>query len=83
MITVNRGRITYYIKDESVIAAINNLQYLAFTVYPLQNRTPFYNFRKKLLKSKENEYDTPLELMKLSMKHNLKAVAGTKPKEAE
>ena len=81
MVVLDRGKITYYIKEESIVVGINNLQYLAFTVYPLQNRKPFYDFRKTLLRSEDDEYGTPIDLMKLSMKYNLKAVAGTKPKE--
>lgn len=82
MVIVRRGKIIYYVKDESVIVEIGNFQWLAYTVYPLQNRKPFYDFRRTILKSNEDEYGSVLDLLKLGKKHNLKAVASSKPKEA-
>lgn len=81
MITTKRGNITYYIKDEAVIVGIRDFQYIAYTVYPLQNRKPFYDFRKTILKSNEDEYDNAVELILLAQKYNLKGVASHKPLE--
>ena len=77
---LNRGRLTYYIKNEAVIVGINNFQFIAYTVYALQNRKPFYDFRRTLLNSNENEYNTIVEEMKLGRKYGLKAVSSRKPK---
>lgn len=79
MIIVNKGKITYYVKDEAIVAGINGFQYIAYTVYPLQNRKPFYDFRRSIIKSDEDEYDTPAKLIVLAQKYNLKGVASNKP----
>lgn len=83
MIVLKRGKITYYVKDESVIVGINDFQYIAYTVYPLQNRKPFYDFRRKLIKSNEDEYNDPVKLIELAKEHNLTGVASHKPSESE
>lgn len=83
MIILKRGKITYYVKDETVIVNINDFQFLAYTVYTLQNRKPFYDFRKTLLRSNENEYGTVVEQIKLGESFGLKAVASHKPSETE
>lgn len=80
---VKRGRITYYVKDESVIVGIGDFQFIAYTVYSLQNRKPFYDFRRTLLKSKEDEYNTIVEQIKLGQRFGLRAVASHKPSESE
>lgn len=79
MIILRRGEITYYVKEEAVIVAIKDFQFIAYTVYPLQNRKPFYDFRKTILKSLDNEYNNIFELIKLGQRYNLKATAGRKP----
>lgn len=81
MIVIKRGDLTYYVKEESVIVGISDFQYIAYTVYSLQNRKPFYDFRATILNSKEHEYTTIVEEMKLGQKFGLKAVSSRKPKE--
>lgn len=83
MITVRKGNMTYYVKDEAIIARINSFQYIAYTVYPLQNRKPFYDFRRAIIKSDETEYDTPAKLMTLAQQYNLKGAGSRKPAGAE
>jgi acetyl-CoA carboxylase alpha subunit len=83
MQVIKRGKIVYYVKDEAVVAGVSGFQYMAFTVYPLQNRKPFYDFRRKIVKSGEDEYGTAAELLKLAQRFNLKGVASSKPKESE
>ncbi len=80
---VKRGKITYYVKDEAVIAEINSLQYVAYTVYALQNRKPFYDFRKAILRSEENEYNSAVEMIRLAQKYNLRGTASHRPTESE
>lgn len=82
MIVVKRGKIIYYVKDEAIIVSINEIQYLSYTVYPLQNRKPFYDFKRTIIGSDEKEYGSAIELIKLSQRFGLKAVASQKPKES-
>jgi hypothetical protein len=81
MIVLKRGQITYYIKEEAVVVSIQDFQHIAYTVYPLQNRKPFYDFRRALLRSAEDEYNSPAKLIKLAQHHSLKGVASHKPSE--
>lgn len=74
---------TYYVKDEAIIVSHNNLQYTAYTVYPLQNRKPFYDFRRKILQSQENQYDNIIDLIVLAREHKLIGVASHKPSQEE
>ena len=80
---IKRGKITYYIKKESIIASINDFQHIAFTVYPLQNRKPFYDFRNSIKSSAQNELTQPSDIIVLAQKYNLRGVATSRPKVEE
>jgi hypothetical protein len=82
MIIIKRGSIVYYIKDEAVIVGINDMQYIAYTIYPLQNRKPFYDFRRTLIKSEKDEFLSATDLVLLGQKYGLRAVSAVKPTEA-
>lgn len=76
---IKRGCIIYYIKDEAVVAGINSMQYIGYNVYPLQNRKPFYDFRKAILHSAEHELGSPVELIRLAQVYKLIGAAAHKP----
>lgn len=80
---IKRGNITYFIKEESIIASINNFQHIAFTVYSLQNRKPFYDFKKSIKNSSEDDLTKPADILLLAQKFNLRGVASSKPKVKE
>lgn len=80
---LERGSLVYYIKDESIVVGIRNFQWISYNVYSLQNRKPFYDFRKKLLKSKPDEYTSAPELMLLGQSYGLRGVSGRKPEGVE
>ena len=80
---VKRGNLTYYIKKEAIIVGVGNFQFSAYTVYPLQNRKPFYDFKAAIEESTEDEYDSPSKLITLALKYNLRGVASHKPTEWE
>ncbi len=82
MIILKRGDMVYYIKDEAIIAGFLDFQYVAYTVYALQNRKPFYDFKKAILNSKKDEYTSQIELMRLGLKFKLRSSSTQKPKEA-
>jgi hypothetical protein len=81
MTILERGRLTYYIKDEAVVVGIGAFQWTSYNVYSLQNRKPFYDFRRTLLKSKDGEYSTIIDLVMLAKRFKLIGVAGSKPNE--
>lgn len=80
---IKKEKLTYYFTQEAVIVGNSNSQYTAYTVYPLQNRKPFYDFRDAIIKSKEDEYADIRSLISLALKHNLRGVASHKPSEWE
>lgn len=83
MAILKRGRLTYYIKEEAIIVGVNNFQFTGYTVYSLQNRKPFYDFREAIMNSKEDEYDDVFKLISLALKHNLRGVSSHRPTEYE
>lgn len=80
---VKRGKITYYVKKEAIIVSNNDFQFTAYTVYTLQNRTPFNDFKAKILESREGEYDNIIDLIVLARKYNLRGVASHRPSQEE
>ena len=79
MLILHRGKITYYIKNEAVIVGINDFQFLSYSVYALQNRTPFYEFKRTLENSQSHELATASEVLRLGRKHRLKGFATARP----
>lgn len=77
---VKRGNITYYIKTEAVIVGINDFQHIAYTIYALQNRKPFYDFRREIINSGQGDFTTVTDIIELGQKYGLKAVGSQKPK---
>lgn len=76
---IKRGNITFYIKEESIITGINDFQFIAYTVYSLQNRKPFYDFKKAIKESKENELTTQTEIIELAQRYKLRGMGSRKP----
>jgi len=77
---LKRGKLTYYVRDESVIVD-TGFQAIAYTVYMLQNRKPFYEFKRVLLASQPDEYDTVVKQITLAQDYKLKGVGTQVPKE--
>lgn len=79
MIILHRGKITYYVKEESVIVNIHDMQFLSYSVYPLQNRKPFYDFKQTILDSALDELTSPAEILRLGERHRLKGFPTIRP----
>lgn len=77
---LKRGELTYYIKEESVIIGIRDSQFIAYTVYTLQNRSPFYQFKETIKNSRDDEYSSIIDLLALARKHKLIGVSSSRPK---
>lgn len=80
---LNRGRLTYYIYDEKVIVAVGGNQYVSYNQYDNWNRQGITQFINTLLKSKEDEYSSPVDQMSLAVQCGIKGTSTQKPKEAE
>lgn len=68
---VKRGRITYYLSENSILVSVNGGQCISYNVYNTPARAGLGEFRKKIQNSKENQYDNALEQMDLARKCNL------------
>lgn len=81
---IKRGKIIFYIREESITVKISNLpQYILYSTYMMQNRRSFFAFRKKVLRSVDGELDTPSKVLTLANELSLIAVGTNKPLEEE
>lgn len=79
MIIIERKNLKYYIKDECITVCYNGFQYFSYSIYALQNRIQFYNFREELLNSNKNQYNNILDLISLAKKYSLISSGTIKP----
>lgn len=68
---VSRGRITYYLSDSSILVSIKGGQCISYNLFNSPVRSGLTDFKKKILTSKETEYDNALDQMDLARKCNL------------
>lgn len=84
-VILHRGKLIYYIREESVVVQIGQgafVQYVGYNTFMMQNRKPFYAFRTKVLESGDGEYDSAVAQMSLANELGLIGVATSKPPEA-
>lgn len=79
MIIIKRDRITFYIKDESVIVSNNDFQFTSYNVYALQNRNPFYQFKDAILDSKPPQFNNIIDVVSLGAKFGIYGTGTAKP----
>ncbi len=79
MIVIDRGNLVFYIKEECITVAYNNWQYFSYSVYALQNRKPFYNFKNAILESTPDKFRNILEVVSLGAEHGLISSGTIKP----
>lgn len=80
MIIIKRDKVTFYIKDENVIVSNNDIQHTAYSVYALQNRGAFHQFRDTILNSKPSEFTKIVEVVGLSSRCGIYGEPARKPK---
>ena len=68
---IKRGRVTYYLSENSILVSVNGGQCISYNVYNSPVRSGLSEFRKRILASKENQYNNALEQMDLARKCNL------------
>lgn len=78
---VTRGKITYYIFKNSVLADIDGWQYLSYNIYNNSNRGSLRKFKKRIENSTLEQYANALDLMELAMEYNLTSVGANRPKD--
>jgi hypothetical protein len=67
---VKRGVVTYYLSENSILVSVGN-QTITYNIYNSPARAGLGEFRKKILNSKEDQYNNALEQMDLARKCNL------------
>lgn len=76
---IKRGRLTYYISDTAVVVGVGGSQYISYNVYNSPSRSSLVEFRKRILASKENQYNNVVDQMDLAQKCKLIGTGTTKP----
>lgn len=77
---IKRGKLTYYVYKDKVIVQVSSSQWVSYNQYDNWNRQGITEFRDKILKSKENEYTSPVDQMSLAVQCGIK---GTSTKALE
>lgn len=80
---LKRGKITYYLYPEKVVAAVGGHQYVSYNQYDNYNRQGITQFINILMKSKETEYATAVDQMSLAVRCGIRGSSTQKPKEME
>jgi hypothetical protein len=76
---VKRGNITYYLSDTAVIVGVGGYQYISYNIYNSPSRSSLLDFKKRIIASKENQYNNVVEQMDLAQKCKLIGTSTTKP----
>lgn len=79
MVIIKRGRVTFYIKDESVVVSNGDFQYSSYNVFALQNRGPFNEFKQRILDSKAPEFSSIVDVVELGVQCGINGVGTRKP----
>lgn len=80
---IKRGSMTYVLYAEKVVVGIGLGQWVSYNQYDNWNRQGITAFRKKILKSREDQYCTPTEQMSLAYEYGIKGSGTSKPKDIE
>lgn len=76
---ITRGKITYYLYSEKVIVSVGANQWVSYNQYDNWNRQGITQFKNIILKSKEDEYNTPVEQMSLAVQCGIKGTSTGNP----
>lgn len=76
---LKRGKIIYILNQEDIIAYVGFDQWLSYNKYMNWNRQGISQMRSILLKSKEDEYASPSELLSLAATCNLIGTSTRRP----
>lgn len=78
-IIVTRGKIIYYLYPEKVIVGVGASQWVSYNQYDNWNRQGITQFRQAILKSREDEYDNPIDQMSLAVQCGIRGTSTRKP----
>lgn len=78
-IVITRGRLIYVLYPEKVIVGIGDTQWVSYNQYDNWNRQGITQFRQAILKSREDEYDNPIDQMSLAVQCGIRGSSTRKP----
>lgn len=78
---LERGSLIYVVYPDKVIVGVGGNHWITYNQYNNWNRQGITKFRQILLKSKENEYSSPVDQMSLAVQCGIKSASTQKPKE--
>lgn len=78
-IVINRGRLSFYIKDDSVVVSNGGFQYMSFNTYALSNKGHFQKFKDTILNSQSHEFSSIVDVVELSGKYEVYGCNTSKP----
>lgn len=79
MILIKRGRVTFYISEDSIIVANGSFQYSAYSSFSTINKANFYKFREVILNSKPTEFTSIVDVVEQSSKYEVYSHSTSKP----
>lgn len=80
---LNRGKLTYYLADNSVVVGVGGQQYISYNIYNSPSRSNLNVFKKLIENSKPSQYNNVIDLIDLARKCNLVGSGTVKPKWSE
>lgn len=80
---LKQKNMTYILYNEKVVVGVGDKQWISYNQYDNWNRQGITQFRNALLKSKEDEYDTPTKQLSLASSCGIRGTSTAKPKEIE
>lgn len=80
---IKRGRLTYWIDENAVVLGVGSGQYISYNVYNSPSRSSLAEFKKRIINSKEDQYDNVVDGIDLARKCNLIGTGTIKPKWVE
>ena len=79
MVIIKRGRVTFYITDESVVVANGDFQYSSYNSYSIPNKGDLYKFRDEILHSQPPRFSSIVDVVELSSKYQVFGYSTSKP----
>lgn len=76
---LDKGKIVYYLYAEKVIVKVGISQWVGYNQYDNWNRQGITQFKNILLKSKPDEYATPVDQMSLAVQCGIKGTSTRAP----
>lgn len=76
---IKRGKLTYVLYPEKVVVGIGMGQWVSYNQYDNWNRQGITQFRKMILKSREDEYANPSDQMTLAHYCGIRGTGTQKP----